>query len=205
MWTRDSIEWLDIELTSFCNIKCPGCLRQESFERVESILNKSHIKLEDLKKWIPTPEYLPNLQYINFCGSVDEPTTHPEILEIVDYFGSIVNGKSENAGVNIATNGSTKTPEFWKELGKKRCSAFFGIDGIDQESLQKYRVGSNFKKVQENWRAFIKAGGHAQWQFIVFEHNEHLLEQAKQMSIDEGFERFRIIYSHRSKNGEIKK
>ena len=90
-------------------------------------------------------------------------------------------------------------------MGKKRCSAFFGIDGIDQESLQKYRVGSNFKKVQENWRAFIKAGGHAQWQFIVFEHNEHLLEKAKQMSIDEGFERFRIIYSHRSKNGEVKK
>ena len=89
MWHKDTIEWLDIELTSYCNIKCPGCLRQESHNKVEPILNKSYTKLSDLKKWI-TADGLPNLKYINFCGSVDEPTSHPEILEIVDYFKSIV-------------------------------------------------------------------------------------------------------------------
>ena len=26
---------------------------------------------------------------------------------------------------------------------------FFGVDGIDHESLEKYRVGANFKKVQK--------------------------------------------------------
>ena len=204
MWHKDSIEWLDIELTSYCNIKCPGCLRQESHNKVEPLLNKGYTKLSDLKKWI-TADGLPNLKYVNFCGSVDEPTSHPEILEIVDYFKSIVDGRSDNAGVNIATNGSTRTPEFWAKLGKRRISVFWGVDGIDQESLEKYRVGSNFNKVRDNWRAFIKAGGHAHWQFIVFEHNEHLLEQAKQMSIDEGFDRIRVIYSHRNKSGEVKK
>ena len=203
MWHKDTIEWLDIELTSYCNIKCPGCLRQESHNKVEPILNKNYTKLSDLKKWI-TADGLPNLKYVNFCGSVDEPTSHPEILEIVDYFKSIVDDRWENAGVNIATNGSTRTPEFWAELGKRRISVFWGVDGIDQESLEKYRVGSNFNKVRDYWRAFIKAGGHAHWQFIVFEHNEHLLEQAKQMSIDEGFDRIRVIYSHRNKSGEVK-
>jgi len=28
MWSNDTIEWIDIELTSFCNIDCPGCFRQ---------------------------------------------------------------------------------------------------------------------------------------------------------------------------------
>ena len=84
-------------------------------------------------------------------------------------------------------------------------SVFFGIDGTDQKSLEKYRVGSNFKKVQENWRAFIKAGGKATWQFIVFEYNQHLLEQAEQMSKDEGFKNFRTIWSHREGSGEVKK
>ena len=37
MWNRKTIEWIDVELTSFCNIACPGCLRQEKREQVESI------------------------------------------------------------------------------------------------------------------------------------------------------------------------
>ena len=197
MWHKDTIKWIDIELTSFCNIKCPGCLRQTMHEHVGPLINKSYIKLNDLKKWI-SPDYLPNLELINFCGSIDEPTSHPEFIEIVDYFQQFAN-------VNVATNGSTRTSEFWTELGRRHISVFWGIDGIDQESLEKYRIGSSFKKVQKNWRAFIKAGGNAIWQFIVFDHNEHLLKQAEQMSKDEGFVRFRTIWSHRNKSGEVKK
>jgi MoaA/NifB/PqqE/SkfB family radical SAM enzyme len=196
MWKLDTVEWIDIELTSFCNIKCPGCLRQEMNDKVGHILNSSYIKLDDLKKWIPKG-YLPNLRLVNFCGSVDEPTTHPEFLDIVDYFLDFTN-------INIATNGSTRTIDFWEELGKRKVSAFFGIDGIDQESLEKYRIGSNFKKVQTNWRSFIKNGGIATWQFIVFEHNEHLLKQAEQISKEEGFNKFRIIWSHRKNSREVK-
>ena len=40
MWNNKTIEWIDVELTSFCNIACPGCLRQEKKEQVEPILNK---------------------------------------------------------------------------------------------------------------------------------------------------------------------
>ena len=189
MWNNKTIEWIDVELTSFCNIACPGCLRQEKKEQVESILNKNIIEFEDLKRWITSKEF-PNLKLLNFCGSVDEPTLHPDILDIVKHFKSFTD-------INIATNGSTKTKEFWKELGETRISVFFGIDGIDQKSLERYRVGSNFKKLRENWRTFIKAGGNATWQFIAFEHNKHLIEQARQMSKDEGFNRFRIIHSHR--------
>ena len=32
------------------------------------------------------------LKIINFCGSVDEPTTHPEFIDIVDYFLDSENG-----------------------------------------------------------------------------------------------------------------
>ena len=111
----------------------------------------------------------------------------------------------KDTGINVATNGSTRTSKFWEELGKRKVSVFFGVDGIDQESLEKYRVGSNFKKVQKNWRAFINAGGKATWQFIIFDHNKHLIDQAKQMSKDEGFAKFRTIYSHRTDSGEVKK
>ena len=87
MWNRKTIEWIDVELTSFCNIACPGCLRQEKKKQVESILNKNIIEFEDLKRWITSKEF-PNLKLLNFCGSVDEPTLHPDILDIVKHFKS---------------------------------------------------------------------------------------------------------------------
>ena len=65
MWNNNTIEWIDVELTSFCNIACPGCLRQEKKEQVESILNQDSIKFENLKRWI-TPEEFPSLKLLNF-------------------------------------------------------------------------------------------------------------------------------------------
>lgn len=197
MWKIDTVEWIDIELTSFCNIECPGCLRQEKRKQVNDILNKESLNLIELKKWIRKEDFT-NLKLVNFCGSVDEPTLHPEIFEIVEYFKDFSN-------VNIASNGSTKTTKFWKQLGSYEISVFFGIDGINQESLSKYRVGSNFKKIQSNYRSFINAGGKATWQFIVFEHNEHLLDEARKIATQEGFKNFRTIYSHRTGNKESKK
>ena len=197
MWSGDTVEWIDIELTSFCNIDCPGCFRQVKNDKVNNILNKETISFDQLKKWI-TREEFPNLNLLNFCGSIDEPTLHPEILDIVDHYSKICN-------INISSNGSTKTTKFWKRLGEYKISVFFGIDGIDQQSLEKYRIGSNFKKIQENYRAFIGAGGNATWQYIVFDHNEHLTEDAKELSKAEGFKHFRTIYSHRKGNQESKK
>jgi len=196
MWSSDTVEWIDVELTSFCNIDCPGCFRQVKRNKVSDILNSKSLSFKELKKWITKQEF-PNLNLLNFCGSIDEPTLHPEILKIVDYFSKICN-------INISTNGSTKTKYFWKTLGTYGISVFFGIDGTDQKSLEKYRIGSNFKKVQKNYRTFIEAGGQATWQFIVFDHNEHLIDEAKKISKEEGFKHFRTIYSHREGSDEKK-
>ena len=61
MWNNKTIEWIDVELTSFCNIACPGCLRQEKKEQVEPILNKDIIDFDNLKRWITFKEF-PNLK-----------------------------------------------------------------------------------------------------------------------------------------------
>ena len=75
MWTTNTLEWIDIELTSFCNIKCKGCFRVVSKE-ADKILNKTYLDLDVIKEKFQK-EMFPNIKIINFCGSVDEPTTHP--------------------------------------------------------------------------------------------------------------------------------
>ena len=81
MWSSESIEWIDIELTSFCNIDCPGCFRQVKRKKVNDILDKDNLTLKQIKKWV-TKKNFPNCKLINFCGSIDEPTLHPELLEL---------------------------------------------------------------------------------------------------------------------------
>ena len=39
---------------------------------------------------------------------------------------------------------------------------------------------------------FRAAGGHAQWDFIVFRHNQHQVERAQQLSREWGFSKFQV-------------
>jgi len=199
MWKTETVEWIDIELTSYFNINCTGCLRQQS-DNVSSILNKEYLKISDIKKWLNKKDF-PSIKIINFCGSIDEPTSHPEFFEVLEYF------KTWNCHINIATNGSIRTENWWKKLALllRDCShnIHFGIDGLNGLS-EKYRVNSNYDKVKKNFRSFISNGGKAIWQFIVFDWNEHQIEDAYNFSVDEGFIGFRKIYSHRKTSGEKK-
>ncbi len=198
MWSTETLEWIDIELTSFCNIRCKGCFRVMSKE-ADKILNKTYLDLEVIKEKFKK-EMFPNIKIINFCGSVDEPTTHPQFFEIIKHFATW------GCHINVATNGSLRTSTWWKTLAEIMPESHvvtWGIDGSDETS-ELYREGSNFKKVQQNFRAFIAAGGRAHWQFIVFEHNEHQLEIAKKMAVNEGFKEFKTIISHRKDTGGVK-
>ena len=198
MWSSDTLEWIDIELTSFCNIKCKGCFRVLS-DHADKILNKTYLDIETIKEKFKK-EMFPQIKIINFCGSVDEPTSHPQFFEIIKHFADW------NAHINIATNGSIRTKSWWENLAKilpPSHKVTWGIDGSDEVSEQ-YREGSSFKKVRDNFRAFISAGGRANWQFIVFEHNEHQLETARQMAKEEGFKEFKTIISHREDTKDVK-
>jgi MoaA/NifB/PqqE/SkfB family radical SAM enzyme len=62
----------------------------------------------------------------------------------------------------------------------------FGIDGLE-DTLHLYRKNVKYNNVIANAQAFIRAGGRAQWNFIVFQHNQHQVEQVQQLGRDMGF------------------
>jgi MoaA/NifB/PqqE/SkfB family radical SAM enzyme len=87
------------------------------------------------------------------------------------------------------TNGGAHDPEYWREIAKIMNGygqIDFGIDGLE-DTLHLYRRNVKYSKAIANARAFIQAGGRAQWNFIVFHHNEHQVKQVQQLGKELGF------------------
>ena len=95
--------------------------------------------------------------------------------------------------IKIFTNGSLRNTFWWKNLGSlfsnSKSSVVFSIDGL-KDTNAIYRINSQFEKIMENAKAYIKAGGKARWDFLIFQHNEHQLEEAKALAKQMGFKAF---------------
>ena len=179
------IKRLHLELTNACNSQCPLCPRTGTpIVGNSGIMN---LTLEDIKKI-----NFENLEIITLCGNFGDPLLCPEIYEICDYI------IQKDVLISIKTNGGMHDKKFWYDFGKllsKTTNGYnritFDIDGLE-DTNHIYRVGTNFIKVKENAQAFIDGGGHAEWQYLVFKHNEHQVEEAKDMAMQMGFKSFEI-------------
>ena len=67
--------------------------------------------------------------------------------------------------------------------------ARFGIDGL-ADTNHLYRRGVEWERLMENVRAFRSADGRAEWDFLVFRHNEHQVEAARTLAAELGFASF---------------
>jgi MoaA/NifB/PqqE/SkfB family radical SAM enzyme len=189
----NSVKVIQIEHSSMCNAACPQCLR-EWWNGDYSRINQTYLPIEFYQNNIPKKVY-ENLQKINFCGTVGDPCTAPNFIEVCKY----IKTNYPHIELVIATNGGMKNPEWWAELGKTLLPndvIIFGIDGLEDTNYI-YRVNVRWNKLINNVESFINTGGRAWWQFIVFEHNESQIEQAKQLSIELGFKNFYTIYNNR--------
>ena len=166
-----------IEPTTSCNLRCPECpsgLR--SFTRETGMLDASFFNrmIEELKST------LVNLTFY-FQG---EPFLNPDFLKMVKFASSrkIYTTTSTNAHY-ITPDVATKTVE----SGLDRL--IISLDGITQESYEKYRVGGKLDKVLEGTKNIIEAKKRlksktpfVRFQFLVVRHNEHEIEDAKKLS-----------------------
>jgi hypothetical protein len=126
------------------------------------------------------------LRQIFLCGSYGDPIMHPDMLGILRDFRI----KNPSLWLYLHTNGGVHDPGWWQELAGiigPHGRIDFGIDGIG-DTLGQYRRNVRYATVVRNAQAFIDAGGRAQWNFIVFEHNQHQITEARKISSDMGFE-----------------
>ena len=186
----DKLERIEIELTTLCNARCPMCSRQHS----ETCIPDTNVPNVSLTAEQVSKLELPNNISLTVSGNFGDPIANIESYEILD----ILTDKCNDLCVD--TNASLKTPNYWTKLGKlsnlKQFTVVFSIDGLeDTNSI--YRIGTDFKKIINNARLFIEAGGIAVWKYIVFAHNEHQIDDARDLAHSMGFVNFKIEHSTR--------
>jgi len=208
---------ITIEVTSNCQAKCPGCIRHKVFNPNTDLVSAPpknwNLPLEVHNKLIDDLAEKSKVKYMTYDGSFGDSPFHPDFLEMIEYSASKLKGDVEPFGdekigqlspefnglhdMTISTNGSYKTPAFWKKLGEilnehlpNRHHVMFDLDGIDNKTQNMYRISTDFDKIIENAEAFISGGGQAVWKMIPFDFNDELEEQAKILAAKHGFQKF---------------
>lgn len=187
MFDYNIIDEYQIEITSLCNAACPQCPRNLNGVGVNPYMPVTSISRAALDRAFPE-DLVKRLRQVFFCGSYGDPIVHPDFLNILRDFRK----KSPTVWLYIHTNGGARDTAWWKELAyilNGYGKIDFGIDGLE-DTNHIYRKNVSWNKLMQNVQAFISAGGKAQWNYIVFEHNEHQVDEARQISASMGFETF---------------
>ena len=190
----DEIETIQIDITTLCNALCVHCPRTTK-SMVDNQLTLSinpSVPLvsidQDAIASIINDDQLVSLKSIVFVPSYGDPLMVTDFLKIVQQI------KNKDLKIVVHTNGSIRSPQFFKQLANiltDKDVVIFSIDGLE-DTNHLYRKGVKWDKVISNAKAFNQAGGKSVWKAIKFKHNEHQFEEMERLSNEMGFNSFRF-------------
>lgn len=179
---------IEFEPTNRCNAACPLCSRSGQFKGglSETVYRSKWRDLDiDVHKHIVESLNLDKVESLDYGGCYGDPLMHPKFLKMLQQ-------GSEASYQEVQTNASLQTKKFWTESAKiDNLRIWFHLDGLE-DTNHLYRRLTDWKKIEKNAKTFLDAGGKASWVFIVFKHNEHQVEEAREMSKEWGFDEFII-------------
>jgi len=187
MYRLKDIKTIHLEITQKCQAACPMCDRNMNGGDDNPHIDLSELTLEDCIKIFP-PYIIKQLKTMFMCGNLGDPIIARDTLEIFEYFRH----HNSDIWLSMNTNGGARDSEWWRKLAKtfgQKGAVIFSVDGLS-DTNHKYRQNVDWNAVENSMRSFILAGGRARWDFLIFEHNEHQIEQAKKLSKEIGFESF---------------
>ncbi len=175
---------ISVEPTTSCNLRCPECISGlQAFTRFTGMLDIDFYRLK-IDEWKKHLIYLT----LYFQG---EPYLHPQFFELVSY------AKTKKIYTSTSTNGHFLDPEKAKATV---CSGLhrliISLDGISQESYEKYRIGGKLDRVLNGIENLVasKKALHSKTpyiilQFLVLRTNEKQIDAVKrlgkQLGVDE--------------------
>tara|TARA_B100000575_G_scaffold283654_1_gene276747 strand:- start:2504 stop:3595 length:1092 start_codon:yes stop_codon:yes gene_type:complete len=176
---------IDFELTNRCNASCPLCARSGVYkgELSEEMFNSGvfDVSTEVHKHVIDSLDHSA-VDAIDYSGCYGDPLMHRDALQIFK--------QGEGLYQEVQTNASLQSQKFWKETAKiKNLRMWFHIDGL-KDTNHLYRRFTVWEKIERNAKTFLDAGGSGSWCFIVWKHNEHQVEEARELATKWGMDEF---------------
>jgi len=165
---------LTVEPTNYCNLHCPECpTGNNSTQR-----KKGYLNVQDYKKIVDSASPWLFYHMVYFQG---EPFLHPHIFEMLQY------AHQKKIYTCTSTNGhyiSNANAQKIIESGLNKI--IISVDGITQDTYEKYRQGGELEKVitgikilSELKRKYQTKNPQIIIQFLVFRFNEHQIKEIK--------------------------
>ena len=188
--TKRNVVWgvapiLTVEPTNLCNLRCPLCVTGNgSMMRPTGMMDFDTFKrlIEDLGD---------RIMYIVLYQQ-GEPYLNRDFNKFVAY------ATQRRIYVTTSTNAHYFDERNAEAVVRSGLDTMIvSVDGVTQESYERYRVGGSLDKVMQGIRNLVAAKRRLRsktpyiyLQFIIMRHNEHELEQMAQLSRDLGCDRF---------------
>jgi MoaA/NifB/PqqE/SkfB family radical SAM enzyme len=187
MYKYENIRTIHLENTQNCQASCPMCDRNQNGGALNPHIDLSELTIGDAKR-IFEPDFIAQLKTMYMCGNLGDPIVARDTLEIFKYFRE----HNKDMWLSMNTNAGARDAEWWKDLADtfgRMGTVIFSVDGL-RDTNHIYRQGVSWDAVERSMRSFIAAGGRARWDFLIFEHNQHQVEEAERLANEMGFEKF---------------
>jgi len=191
--TLRDIKVLHLEPTDVCQAACPLCAREtdKNFRKDR----QHHLDMYKLMQAFDADK-IAKLDKMFMCGNYGDPAAGKYTLNIYREFRKL--NKKIVLGMN--TNGGLQNALWWNELGRifhqPQDYVVFSIDGLEGTN-HVYRKNVTWLRIMQNAQSFIQAGGSAHWDMLVYRHNQHQVDECKQLAQSMGFKWFRAKVSKR--------
>ena len=171
-----------VEPANFCNLQCPLCLTASQtegrprallpFERYKALVDELHDSLLLVVLWM-----------------WGEPFLNPDLFRMIAY------SRARGVLTHCSTNGNVP---FDRERAAQVVESgldtlIFGVDGTDQETYARYRVGGRLTRVWDNIGSVLAARRElgsltprVNLRFVLMRHNEHQVPEIRRVARELG-------------------
>ncbi|MBN1879007.1 radical SAM protein [bacterium] len=168
----DHMSRLFIEPTVLCNLDCYKSVCNHA-SGITQTRSKPYMDIELFKRL--ADEAGPWIQRLDFFN-YGESFVHPQAVDMIEYFKE----RYPNPYLYVSTNGLMLDESKIDRLVKAGIDEItFSVDGSDQATYERYRIGGNFSRVVELMAYTVKArNSHGRevpfinWRYILFNWND---------------------------------
>ena len=177
--------FISLEPAAICNLACPQCPTGAGDVK----RSKEFLDINTLKEIVDETARTTVILSLYHQG---EPLLHKSFADMVNY------ASDRNIYTVTSTNGQLLTEEVCASLVQAGLDRIIiSLDGTDQESYNKYRLGGDFEKVITGIRLLSEASQangkpYIIIQFLVFKHNQHQVTEIRKLGKRLGVDRVMI-------------